>query len=40
MRVHSFAKGATEADLNIVLWRWGNAPPAQLALIDDEGRLG
>ncbi|MDP0927961.1 RES domain-containing protein [Paracoccus onubensis] len=40
MRVQSFAKGATEADLNIVLWKWDNAPPAQLALIDDEGRLG
>lgn len=40
MLVRSFAKGTTEADLNIVLWVWGDDPPAQLALVDDEGRLG
>ena len=37
--VRSYAKGATGANLNIVLWRWtdeGNA----LAVIDDEDRLG
>jgi RES domain-containing protein len=37
--VQSFAAGATPGDLNLVLWRWGPAPPAQLLLIDDEGRL-
>jgi RES domain-containing protein len=37
--VRSFAPGATENDLNLVLWRWGKARPARLALIDDEGRL-
>jgi RES domain-containing protein len=37
--VHSFAPGASGQDLNLVLWRWGNAPPARLTLIDDEGRL-
>lgn len=40
MRVRSFAKGATDRDLNIVLWRWGGDPPAQLVLVDDECRLG
>lgn len=40
MRVPSFARGATAADLNMVLWTWGADPPARLALIDDEGRLG
>lgn len=40
MQVRSFAKGATDADLNIVLWAWGDEPPAQLVLVDDEGRLG
>ncbi|MAU47268.1 MAG: hypothetical protein CMP09_21135 [Yangia sp.] len=37
--VRSYAKGATGANLNIVLWRWtdeGNA----LAVNDDEDRLG
>ncbi|MBX3598283.1 MAG: RES domain-containing protein [Rhizobiaceae bacterium] len=37
--VRSFAVGATDDDLNIVLWRWGDSPPALLTLIDDEGRL-
>lgn len=40
MQVRSFAKGATDADLNIVLWTWGGEPPAQLTLVDEEGRLG
>lgn len=35
----SFAPGATADDLNLVLWRWGDAPPSRLSLIDDEGRL-
>jgi RES domain-containing protein len=37
--VRSFAPGASQRDLNLVLWRWGTAPPARLTLIDDEGRL-
>lgn len=37
--VRSFAVGATAADLNLVLWRWGSKAPARLELIDDENRL-
>ncbi|POR50317.1 RES family NAD+ phosphorylase [Bosea psychrotolerans] len=37
--VRSFAAGAGANDLNLVLWAWSDAPPAQLILIDDEGRL-
>lgn len=37
--VRSFAHGATNNDLNIVLWRWGAEPPVRLVVIDDEGRL-
>lgn len=37
--VRSFAKGASADDLNLVLWRWGDKPPARLVLIDDESRL-
>lgn len=37
--VRSFAAGATDDDLNLVLWRWGSGPPASLVLIDEEGRL-
>ena len=33
----SFAHGASETDLNLVLWKWTS--PARLTLIDDEGRL-
>jgi RES domain-containing protein len=36
--VRSFAAGSTADDLNLVLWRWGDAA-ARLALIDGEGRL-
>ena len=39
LRVPSFAAGATAEDLNMVLWVWGDALPAKLVLIDDEGRL-
>jgi RES domain-containing protein len=38
MLVRSFARGATLADLNLVLWRWAH-PSASLSVIDDEGRL-
>jgi RES domain-containing protein len=37
--VRSFAAGSTADDLNLVLWRWSNAAPARLVLIDDENRL-
>jgi RES domain-containing protein len=37
--VKSFARGATGDDLNLVLWKWGNAAPARLILIDDANRL-
>lgn len=37
--VRSFAKGAVDADLNLVLWRWGDER-SSLKVIDDEGRLG
>ena len=35
----SFAQGATESSLNIVLWRWTGAG-CVLNVIDDENRLG
>ena len=34
--VRSFALGAPRRDLNLVLWQWGDVPPARLRLIDDE----
>ncbi|MCG7508488.1 RES family NAD+ phosphorylase [Mesorhizobium retamae] len=38
--VRSFAPGSSPADLNLVLWSWGDErKQARLALIDDEGRL-
>ncbi len=37
--VPSFARGAALSDLNLVLWRWGDAAPIRLVLIDDENRL-
>ncbi|MFB9910093.1 RES family NAD+ phosphorylase [Rhizobium paknamense] len=37
--VRSFAAGATDDDLNLVLWTWGASPPCRLTLIDDEQRL-
>ena len=39
MQVRSFAKGATDVDLNLVLWIWGPDVPTKLRLVDDEGRL-
>lgn len=39
MIVRSFAPGATPGDLNLVLWTWGDGPPARLRVVDDEGRL-
>jgi RES domain-containing protein len=37
--VRSFARGATDSDLNLVLWLWSDSLPSKLALIDDDGRL-
>lgn len=37
--VQSFAKGAGEGDLNLVLWRW-SGDGTTLRVVDDEGRLG
>jgi RES domain-containing protein len=37
--VRSFAPGASESDLNLILWDWGDSPPSRLTLIDDENRL-
>lgn len=37
--VPSFAKGAREADRNLVLWDWADTPPHCLEVIDIEGRL-
>ena len=39
MRYRSYAMGATENDVNLVLWRWGSELPSRLSLIDDENRL-
>ncbi|WP_370677679.1 RES family NAD+ phosphorylase [Pleomorphomonas sp. PLEO] len=38
--VRSFARGSTETDLNLVLWRWVESGRYRLTVIDDEGRLG
>jgi RES domain-containing protein len=40
MQVRSFAKGASAADLNLVLWVWSPVSPTLLRIVDDEGRLG
>lgn len=37
--VRSFAAGAAEGDLNLVLWAWGDVVGARLVLVDDENRL-
>lgn len=39
MLVRSFAHGAGPADRNLVFWRWGDALPSRVRLVDDEGRL-
>jgi RES domain-containing protein len=39
MLARSFAAGSVAEDINLVLWTWGTAPPCQLTLIDEEGRL-
>lgn len=37
--VPSFAPGATEADHNLVLWRWGERRPHRVRVFDPTGRL-
>ena len=37
--VRSFAPGSSAEDFNLVIWKWGDAAPVRLALIDDEQRL-
>jgi RES domain-containing protein len=37
--VPSFAPGAVPADRNIVFWRWSDAVPHKVRVIDDEARL-
>lgn len=37
--VPSFAPRATEADQNLVLWRWSETLPHKISVIDPSGRL-
>lgn len=37
--VPSFARGATEDDISLVLWKWSDKLPCKLEVIDDENRL-
>jgi len=37
--VPSFAAGAGPADRNVLFWRWSDAPPHNVRVIDDEARL-
>lgn len=37
--VPSFAPGATQADVNLVLWTWGDALPHKVTPYDPQGRL-
>lgn len=37
--VQSFAAGARETDRNLVLWKWADAPPHQVRVVDDHARL-
>jgi len=37
--VRSFAIGATDADVNVVFWKWSDALPHRVKVIDDGGRL-
>jgi RES domain-containing protein len=37
--VPSFAPGTGTTDCNLVLWRWSDAPPCKVEVIDDFGRL-
>lgn len=37
--VPSYAPGAGFLDVNAVFWRWSDAPPHQVRVVDDLGRL-
>jgi RES domain-containing protein len=37
--VPSYAPGATAADCNLVLWRWGPSLPNKIEVFDPSGRL-
>ena len=37
--VPSFAPGATDANINLVLWRWGPGLPHKVEVYDPSGRL-
>ncbi len=37
--VPSYAKNAPMAGQNIIFWKWGEVPPHQVKLIDDENRM-
>lgn len=37
--VPSFVPGATEDQINLVLWRWGPDRPSKVRIFDPEGRL-
>jgi RES domain-containing protein len=37
--VPSFALRATRTDKNVVFWKWGNALPHKVVVIDDDERL-
>jgi RES domain-containing protein len=37
--VPSFAPGTGQSDRNLVLWRWSDAAPCRIRVIDDFGRL-
>lgn len=39
MLVQSFARGASDGDVNLVLWNWSDTPSSKVTLIDDDGRL-
>jgi RES domain-containing protein len=39
MLVPSFVPGATDANVNLVLWRWGPTPPCRVDVHDPSGRL-
>ena len=39
MLVRSFAVGASQTDVNLVMWRWGDAHPTRVTVIDEQDRL-
>ena len=39
MLVRSFAVGASEDDVNLVMWRWGDIYPTRVTVIDEQDRL-